>query len=79
MQVMEKLKNFSKKFENHGGFCPIIFGIIYKVNLTQVEDSIGLKSDPCSSIYLWNHPMRLMASLGNIAHLMASLGDIAGA
>ena len=37
MQVMEKLKNFSKKFENHGGFCPIIFGIIYKVNLTQVR------------------------------------------
>ena len=32
LQVLNQLKNFSQKFENHGGCCPLILGIIYKVN-----------------------------------------------
>merc|ERR1740128_811934 len=44
-QVLDELKNFSKKFENHGGFCPLVFGIIYKVHkkhfLPLLVESLG--------------------------------------
>jgi len=36
MQVLNQLKNFSQKFENHGGCCPLILGIIYKVHKTHL-------------------------------------------